>query len=533
MPQADTIVLARHIHTLDPDKPGATAVAVTDGLIAAVGDHRDVRDWRGPDTEIIDLEHCYLTPGLVDGHTHPVLGLDLATGIDLSAVATPDQLRDVLADAARSTPRGGWVTGFGLEHSAFDGIPITAAAIDNVLGDVPALLGLYDGHSALASTRALHLAGVTGPRVFPQRSTVVCDPDGRPTGHLLEAAAMALVQRIIPRPDQAQRRAGLRALLDDMAAVGLTGGHVMDCQGDALDLVASLDDEGELPLRLRLAPWCMPGVTDDELDSLIRDHGRHGRYWQLGAVKFFIDGTVEGGTAWLEHADCHGEGTESFWRDPSAYARAVHRLAAAGIQTATHAVGDAGVQHVLDTLESVRTRSVMHRIEHIESLPLEHTGRFAKLGVAASMQPTHAAYTRAEHTDEWSRRLGHERANRAWCTGDIHATGATLVLGSDWPIAHYDPREVLATARLRRLPSRPDAAPVAPGQALDALAALHGMTTNPAKVAGEQASAGRIAPGYRADLTVFGADPVHAPADELADAPIALTMLGGNVTHRA
>ncbi|MFI9077235.1 amidohydrolase family protein [Streptomyces sioyaensis] len=83
------------------------------------------------------------------------------------------------------------------------------------------------------------------------------------------------------------------------------------------------------------------------------------------------------------------------------------------------------------------------------------------------------------------------------------------------------------------MPSRPDAAPVAPGQALDALAALHGMTTSPATVAGEQASAGRVAPGYRADLTVCGADPVHAPADELADAPIALTMLGGNVTHRA
>ena len=528
---ADTILTGAQVVTLDPARPSAEAVAIKDGRILAVGDEREIRSLRGSATETVHLAGATLTPGLVDGHTHPVLGTDLATGIDLSGCTDLGRLRAVLAEAAGAARRGDWVQGFGLDHNTFGGGPITSAAVDDVLGGVPAFLRLYDGHSALVSAEALRLAGVTGPRRFDQHSTVVCDAEGRPTGHLLEHAAMDLVQDVVPRADLTERRARVLALLHRMAAAGLTGGHVMDCHGDALELLRGIEEAGELPLRLRLAPWCMPGADADELDRLIRGNGQGGRRWQLGAVKFFIDGTVEGGTAWLEHPDCHGEGTGSLWRDPAEFTRAVRRLAAAGVQTATHAIGDAGARHVLDTLSGVDTRGVLHRIEHIETLPEQQVPRFAEIGVAASMQPTHSAYTRADHTDEWSRRLGGTRADRAWVCADIRRSGAPLVLGSDWPIADFDPREVLATARLRRLPSRPDAAPVGAGQALDALTALEGMTSQAALVAGESTVSGRIAPGYRADLTGFGVDPVRAPADELAQAPIRFAMVDGRATH--
>jgi predicted amidohydrolase YtcJ len=527
------IIIAGRIRTLTSDRPHARAIAIKDGLIAAVGDEANVREWRGADTTVLDLGDATLTPGLVDGHTHPVLGTRMASGIDLSSCTDLDAVRALVADAARGTERGGWVSGFGLDHNAFGGRAIHSDMIDDVLGGVPACLHLYDGHSALVSSEALRIAGITGPREFAQRSTIVCDADGRPTGHLLENAAMTLVSDLVPVPDAATRNSRLQALLGDMAAVGLTGGHVMDLEGDALALLADIEDTDDLPMRLRLAPWCMPGVTDEQLDDLVRAHGTAGRRWHIGAVKFFIDGTVEGGSAWLDHADCHGEGTLSLWRDPADFSRVVRRLAAARIQTATHAIGDAGVRHVLDSLQGIDTGGTRHRIEHIESLSYEQAARFAPLGVTASMQPTHVAYTRADHTDAWSTRLGRERADRAWCCRDMRDTGANLVLGSDWPIAHYDPREVLATSRLRRLPGQPDTAPVAPGQALTGLMALEAMTVAAAYAAGEEAHAGRIAPGFRADLTAFELDPVTCPPDELAEAPVRLTVVDGNITHRA
>lgn len=520
-----TVLTGARVRTLDPGRPEARAVAVRDGRIVAVGDEADVRDWRGPGTEVVDLHGATLTPGLTDAHSHPVWGIEMATGTDLSAVRDLDQLSAALRAADRGP--GGWVTGFGLDHNAFGGRPVDRTLIEEALAGAPAFLRLYDGHSALASGAALAAAGITGPRTFAQRSEIVCDPGGRPTGHLVEHAAMDLVGAHVPKPSPAERRTRLLGLLDAMAATGLTGAHVMDLgDGDVPALLATVEYENDLPLRLRLAPWCMPGADEEELEALIALQRQAGRHWQVGGVKFFMDGTVEGGTAWLEHADCHGQGTEAFWPDPEAYARAVRTLDAAGVRTATHAIGDAAVRYVLDTVAALGPGARMrHRIEHLETVPDDQLHRFAALGVIASMQPPHTAYTRADHTDEWSTRLGGERAGRAWRCRDLRDAGAVLALGSDWPIAHHDARQVLATARSPR-------GAAAGGPALTGLMALEGMTSHAALAAGEEAVAGRIAPGFRADLTALALDPVTAPPDELAGAPVRLTMSGGRITHR-
>ncbi|MFD8022876.1 amidohydrolase [Streptomyces lavendulae] len=523
MPAADTVLTGARVRTLDPARPEAGAVALAGGLVVAVGHESDVRDWRGPGTRVIDLGGATLTPGLTDAHSHPVWGIEMSTGADLTAVRDLDQLRAALRAAPRT---GGWVLGWGLDHNAFGGRPVHRDLIEDSLGGAPAFLRLYDGHSALASGPALTAAGITGPRTFAQRSEIVCDADGAPTGHLVEHAAMALVGALAPAPRPAERRARLVELLSAMAATGLTGAHVMDLgDGDVPALLSTVEYEGHLPLRLRLAPWCMPGADADTLAELIDLQGRGGRHWQVGGVKLFMDGSVEGGTAWLQHADCHGQGTEAFWPDPEAYSRAVRELDAAGVRTATHAIGDAAVRHVLDTVASLGPRARMrHRIEHIETVPDDQLARFAEIGVIASMQPPHTAYTRADHTDEWSKRLGDERAGRAWRCRDLRDAGAVLALGSDWPIAHHDARQVLATAL------RPRGAASA-GRALTGLMALEGMTSHAALAAGEEAVAGRIAPGLRADLTAFTVDPVTAGPDELAQAPVRLTVSGGRITH--
>ncbi|MBT2441488.1 amidohydrolase [Streptomyces sp. ISL-36] len=522
MPAPDLVLVNARVRT--PGLTGHTAVAVHDGLINAVGDDTDARTWCGPGTETIDLAGATLTPGLTDAHSHPVWGLEMCTGTDLSAIRDLDELRAVLARAER---RDGWVVGAGLDHNVFGGRPIHHDLIDDVLGGAPAHLRLYDGHSVLVSATALKAAGIDGPRAFPQRSEIVCDAQGRPTGHLIEHAAMDLMTPLLPAQPYAERRDRLVDLLSSMAATGLTGAHVMDLGGhDVPGLLTALEEDGDLPLRLRLAPWCMPGADRSELEELARLQKRAGRLWRVGGVKFFMDGTVEGGTAWLEHADCHGQGTDAFWPDPAAYTAAVRHLHEAGVGTATHAIGDAAVRHVLDTVESFGPGGPRHRIEHIETVPDSQLGRFAALGVVASMQPPHTAYTRADHTDEWSKRLGEERAERAWRCRDLRDAGAYLALGSDWPIAHHDARQVLATAQAPR-----GAASARHG--LTGLMALEGMTTHAAVAAGEEGVAGRIAPGLRADLTAFTVDPVTAPADETEQAPIRLTVAGGRITYRS
>ena len=165
--------------------------------------------------------------------------------------------------------------GWGLDPNVFGSAAAHRELIDDVVSGRPCLIRLFDGHSALASSRALELAGVTGPRAFDQASEVVCDRSGRPTGLLLEAAAVELVAQVMPAESFDERKARLAELFTQFARSGLTGAHVMDCGEGSLELYRALEDDmdGGLPLRLRISPWCMPGSGEQDWQRLAEQIG--------------------------------------------------------------------------------------------------------------------------------------------------------------------------------------------------------------------------------------------------------------------
>jgi predicted amidohydrolase YtcJ len=529
-----------------------TALAAHAGRITALCDDREARALVGPSTEVIDLHGAVVVPGLVDGHMHPVSGAERTMGVDLSGCTDLDAVRAELARAVTRLQPGKWLRGYALDPNVFGSAPVSAASLGPVLDGVPAAIDLFDAHSMIASARALELAGVDGPRHFEQASEIVCDQAGRPTGLLLEDAACAVVESVAPQPTEPELLARTTQVLREMAASGLTGGHAMDANGRSLAVYQALEAAGGIGLRVRIAPWCQPGAGADGVEELIRLQGTGGELWRVAGVKMFMDGTIDNGTAWLEHPDCHGQSTHAFWPDPQEYTGVVRRLHAAGVPTATHAIGDAAVRHALDAIEAAQLAQtaqvaqaagglggsganggVRHRIEHIETVPDDTVKRFAQLGVAASMQPTHCCdYTRADHSDNWSTRLGEPRASRAWRCRDLWDAGATVVLGSDWPIAPYPPLTVMAGARHRRPTRDLTRPPHAADQALTPLQALQGYTLNPARVAGAEAYAGRLAPQYLADLTVLAENPLEVADLDLADVPVVLTVVAGRVTYR-
>jgi predicted amidohydrolase YtcJ len=249
-------------------------------------------------------------------------------------------------------------------------------------------------------------------------------------------------------------------------------------------------------------------------------------------AKFFADGVIDAGTAWLSEPDTHGEGLSSFWPDPDRLARSIELFAGAGFQVACHTIGDAAARFVLGAY--VRAGGVArHRLEHLETLPDDLVRAIPAAGVVASMQPVHLAALRGDGTGNWNERLGPERAGRAFRMRDLLDAGAVLTLGSDWPVADADPRMGLAAAQLRRLPSVDPSLAVLPDQALSAHEALAGYTLAPALVAGEGGLGGRIRVGMRADLTGFVDDPIETPAAELPELPVWITVVGGRVVHRS
>ncbi len=533
VPVADLILANARARTLDPVRPAAAWVAVVGGTIACVGDRQDVAPWRGADTQVVDLRGGALLPGLVDSHLHPFLGSEQARGADLTGLHT---LEEVLAALRRERLRCGedeWVRGYALMYEAFDQAGIRAEVIDDAVGGSPALLHFYDFHTTLASTAALGLAGVDGPRSFAEEAEIVCIA-GIPTGELREPAAISLVSDLMPEPTEEERLGWYRDTFREMNASGLTGAHVMVGDPVLLDTCRELEARGWLTMRLVVPMHCEPDVTEEQIEQRLAVLAEHGNRWRAGSAKFFIDGVVETGTSWLLEPDDNGRALHPFWPDPTRYADTVGRFARAGFQCITHAVGDRAVRAALDAyLAAGAAPGVRHRIEHIETLDDADLPRFAAESVVASMQPIHLEPMRDDRGDPWSRALGPERCDRAFRTRDLLDSGAIVALGSDWPVARFDPRRGMAWARLRREPKCTDVAPYGAGQVLTALETLAGYTTAAAATVGEQHLSGRIAPGFRADLTVMAADPVDADADDLVDIPVVLTVVDGEIVHRA
>ncbi|MQY08339.1 amidohydrolase [Actinomadura macrotermitis] len=525
-----TLYTARRIHTMDPGVPQATGVLVDDGRILAVGDAADLRAGAA---RVVDFGDAVLTPGLVDGHAHPVSGTIRTIGVDLSDALDLDAVRAALAAARADLAPGRWLLGWGLNPVVFGGAAPTAAALGPALEGVPALVDLYDAHSAVVSPEALRIAGIDGPRAFASSAEIVCDADGVPTGYLLEAEALQIIDEVLPEPGADELVPLLERTLRDMAAAGLTGLHAMDFLDPAHELVTRLEAAGELPLRIGFNPWVMP--DDPGPETVLARQGLKGRRWRVEGVKLFVDGTIDGGTAWLERPDVHGQGLEPLWRDFDRFRETVTTLHRAGVNVAVHAIGDRAVREVLTIFGDLRDRFgplARHRIEHVETVPDEVVRAFGDRAAAASMQPLHCTcFNNPDRSDSWSRRLGDGRVDDGFRWSDVRAAGGVLALGSDWPIAPFDPRWTMADARLRRRFDRPDAEPMQKEQALTALQALEGYTTHAALAAGEEDHRGRVAAGHDADFTVFAGDPLTTAPEELGTLPVVATVVAGTPVH--
>jgi predicted amidohydrolase YtcJ len=529
---AQLAVLNANIRTLDPRAPWATAVAVADGVITAVGSDAWVREHCDARTELIDAGGATLCPGLVDAHIHP-FNADFSRGADLTACETLDDLRGALAAERERGGGDGWVVGWGLSYKPFEERPIEGAAIEAAVAGAPALVTFMDLHTAVATRRALDDAGITGPVQFPDGASVVV-ADGVPTGELRESPAIDLVRAAMPPLTDAERRSAALAVQHELHRVGITGVHAMDGTPREYGLLRDLEASGDLALRAVVPLWQKPDMSMDEMREQLPLRDERGRLWRGGVAKFFIDGVVESGTAWLVEPDTLGGGTRPYWPDPGVYQDAVAMFAGAGFQCVTHAVGDRAVRAALDAYQAAGPAPACpHRIEHIETAQDVDIARFAPEGVAASCQPLHMQWHEDDESDVWTRRLGRERSDRGWRTADLRRAGVPVALGSDWPVATHDPRVGMAWTRLRRRPGDREARVWGPEQRLDPMDTLLGYTQVPALVVGEQERAGRIAEGFNADISGFAMDLLSCDADELPDLPVVLTVVDGAVAFTA
>jgi predicted amidohydrolase YtcJ len=528
---ADLALVDVAIRTLDPANPIASAIAVQDGVIVAVGDPTDIRDVCDATTRVVSGLGWHVTPGLTDGHQHLLMGAQLGRGISFDRVASLDEVRRLLREERERVGPDGWVRGWAFEYAALGGLAYDHELLDEAAGPGPMFFISLDVHTGFANGEALRRAGITGTRQFPDGSIVVVDDSGRPTGELREMTAMQLVLAEIPEPSEDEVTSWYVETMHAQNAVGLTGVHNMDGDRSTLETYAALEAAGLLTLRIRQHNWVGPADGADVLADIASRRDLRGRLWTANSLKFMIDGVIDTGTAWMEEPDSHGDGRDPMWPDIEHYRRTIKRFHDAGFYITTHAIGDRAVREVLDAYAAAGGSNGRHRIEHIEAPSPESQVRFAREGVNASMQPVHLRWLNPDMSDPWSERLGVHKCAHTMPSGDIATMGANVVLGSDWPVAPYDPRFGFFAAQMRRAHDVEDPRPLGTSRAFDGLETLEGYTVNAAKVDGGDGGVLRV--GAPADFVAWGDDIASVAPADVIELPVHLTVVDGQIVHQA
>ncbi|WP_030257732.1 amidohydrolase [Streptomyces violens] len=536
---ADLVFTGGPVHTVDPARSRATALAVRGERIVAVG-HDEVHELIGPRTEVVDLHGRLLVPGFQDAHVHPVGGGVELGQCDLSGAVTAEEYRRRIRAYADAHPDAEWITGGGWSMEAFPGGTPTRQFLDALVPDRPVYLVNRDHHGGWANTRALELAGLDARTPDPADGRLERETDGHPTG-MLQEGAMMLVAAAVPAPTLATLTEGLlraQALLHSYGITAwqdaLLGNHAG--MADPSPAYAAAVGSGKLTARVTGSLWWDRARGTEQLPELLskREELTAGRL-RATTVKIMQDGIAENHTAALLHpyltaCGCTSDNSGISFIEPEALRHYVTELDAHGFQVHFHALGDRAVRESLDAVEAARKANgwTDHRphLAHLQIVHPDDVPRFRRLGATANIQALWAVHE-PQMDDLTIPFLGAERTTHQYPFGDLLRSGATLAAGSDWPVSSPDPMAALHTAVHRRLPDAPSDSPAfLPEQRLDLGAALAAYTAGSAYV-NHLDDTGTLRPGNLADLAVLDRDPFEDPSGDIAATRVLQTYVGG------
>jgi predicted amidohydrolase YtcJ len=533
---ADLVFRNGGIYTVDAQRTWAESVAVDDGRIVYVGSDAGVAPFIGSNTEVVDLTGKMLLPGLQDSHLHPPLGVFLEPLCRLDDATTQEEILEMVrACASESSER--WVLGFGWRSSIF--LPEIAphrTALDRVVPDRPAVLIAKDMHTFWLNSRALEAVGITKETPTPPGGEIVRDPStGEPTGALRDLAAGPLASAI-PRPGLIASLRGLRDVIREMNRYGYTS--FMDARVEdrttawGYRMLALL---GMLDARVSLAVLFDTRRGTSQIGEIrrIRDDFSTGRI-DARIVKIFVDG----GTAVRSAASAPyagGEPSAEPYIDAAELSRIVGDLDREGFAVHLHTLGDRATRMALDAIEDARRGNPSgghrHAITHLVYPNPEDLDRFRELDVIANISPYWA------FPNEWSASfppiVGPERAAWMYPFRALADRGALLTAGSDYPFTPLDPLLAIEVGMTRRDPENASSPPMIAEQALDLEDLLAAYTINAAHQLHREDLTGSIEVGKWGDLVVLDRNLFDIPPDEIGETRVLMTLLEGEVVHRA
>jgi predicted amidohydrolase YtcJ len=529
------ILYHANIYTFDPQLPKASAIAIeNDRILAVGGDYFILSNFAGrltspKKTDLFDAQGLTILPGLTDAHIHLELYSFNHQKIGCETPSRAECLQRV-AEKAFKNPSGTWIQGHGWNQNNWLEGYGTAGDLDRLCPDHPVYLTAKSLHAAWVNSQALHMAGIRQDTPNPPGGEIQRDETGQPTGILFENA-MQLVESAIPAPTSGQTVQAIREVQPRLHRMGLTGLHDFD-GATCFAALQTLHSNGELKLRV------IKGIPHENMQPMIAcglHTGFGDDFLRIGNVKLFADGALGPHTAaMIQPYEGEPDNRGILMIDSEQFFEIGLEAVNHNLGLAVHAIGDRANHEILNGYTRIRDYTqnhsaeitptrIRHRIEHVQLIHSEDAGRLADLGIIASMQPIHAPSDMDMADRFWGNRSAFAYA---WQSQLQH--GAVLAFGSDAPVESPNPFWGIQAAVTRcRADGSPGRDGWYPEQKLSVSEALKAYTYGPAYAAHLEDRLGMLAPNYLADLIVLPQDPFAcAPTEIINIAPLA-TMVGG------
>ncbi|HWX19379.1 MAG TPA: amidohydrolase, partial [Candidatus Binatia bacterium] len=526
----DLLLVNAAVHTMDPARPTAEAVAIVGNRIAALGSTKQLRALAGPATRVVDARQKLVLPGFNDAHVHFLIGGFSLSNVDLRDAKSPEEMARRLGEYAHKAPKGRWILGGDWDHEKWPGAPLpTRQDIDAATPDHPVFVNRLDGHMALANSRALKLAGITKETKDPPGGLIVRDPQsGEPTG-ILKDAAQELVERAMPEKSFEEKHAAAMAGTEHAARMGVTSLTDMSA-GDDVGLYQYMLERGELKTRI----YAIRSIVSWEVQAKTGIRAAFGsEMLRIGGLKGFADGSLGSTTALFFEPYNDAPNTRGLLFDQmlpeGIMLKRVEGADKAGLQVMIHAIGDEANWRILDiykeAAEKNGARDRRFRIEHAQHLRTSEIPRFGRQKVIASMQPYHEA-----DDGRWcEKRIGPERSKGTYAFRSLLDTGAVLAFGSDWTVAPLNPLLGLKAAATRQTLDGKHPEGWLPEQKITLDEAVRAYTYGSAYAEFAEKVKGTLTPGKVADLVVLDRDIYKVAPGEVDQARVVMTILDGRV----
>ena len=538
---ADLVLRGGKIVTLDDGTPEVQALAARDGAIVALGSNAEMDRFIGPSTEVIDLAGQLAVPGFIEGHAHFTNIGNAKLGLELLNTTSWEQILAMVAQAVETARPGQWIVGRGWHQEKWtstpdanvEGFP-THESLSRISPDNPVVLTHASGHASFVNARAMELSGITAATANPNGGEILKDESGNPTG-LLRETASGLVRRGAGEPDptpaevEAREREVIRLADHEVVSKGITSFQDAGSGFGTVDRLKTAIDEGWLNVRL----WMMiRGGTAESL-AANRVIGYGNNMLTVRAIKITADGALGSRGAWLLEPYSDSPESTGLATTPVEQMERMAQVAyEAGYQVGIHAIGDRANREVLDIYEDLFRRNnrdghdLRFRIEHAQHINAADIPRFGELGVIAAMQGVHCT-----SDAPWVEpRLGAARAEEgAYVWQKLMDSGAVVTNGTDAPVEDVDPIASFYATVTRQAA---DGRVFYGDQKMGRLEALRSYTINNAFAAFEEDIKGTLSLGKLADITVLTRDILTVPDDEIRDATVAYTIIGGRVVYR-